>query len=34
MDNTDSVKIDSDHQEEKIVSQFNDESKDKNEYDQ
>ena len=25
MDNTDSVKIDSDHQEEKIVSQFNDE---------
>lgn len=33
-DNTDSIKIDSDNQEEKIVSQFNDASKDKNEYKQ
>lgn len=33
-DNTDSIKIDSDNQEEKIVSQFSDESKDKNEYKQ
>lgn len=34
MDNTDSIKIDSDNQEEKIVSQFNDANKDKNEYKQ
>ncbi|CAC6293260.1 replication-associated protein [Staphylococcus aureus] len=33
-DNTDSIKIDSDNQEEKIVSQFSDASKDKNEYKQ
>ena len=33
-DNTDSIKIDSDNQEEKIVSQFSDTSKDKNEYKQ
>ena len=33
-DNTDSIKIDSDNQEEKIVSQFSDSSKDKNEYKQ
>lgn len=33
-DNTDSIKIDSDNQEEKIVSQFSDASKDKNEYNQ
>lgn len=34
MENTDSIKIDSDNQEEKIVSQFSDTSKDKNEYKQ
>ena len=34
MGDTDSIKIDSDNQEEKIVSQFNDASKDKNEYKQ
>lgn len=34
MDNTDSIKFDSGSQEEKIVSQFNDASKDKNEYKQ
>ena len=34
MDNTDSIKIDSDNQEEKKVSQFSDASKDKNEYKQ
>lgn len=34
MGNTDSIKIDSDNQEEKIVSQFRDTSKDKNEYKQ
>ncbi|MCI2923974.1 DUF536 domain-containing protein [Staphylococcus hominis] len=33
-DNTDSIEIDSDNQEEKIVSQFSDASKDKNEYKQ
>lgn len=33
-DNTDSIKIDSDNQEEKIVSQFSDASKDKSEYKQ
>ncbi|CIT28761.1 MULTISPECIES: DUF536 domain-containing protein [Bacilli] len=33
-DNTNSIKIDSDNQEEKIVSQFSDASKDKNEYKQ
>jgi len=33
-DNTDSIKIDSDNQEEKIVSQSSDASKDKNEYKQ
>ena len=33
-DNTDAIKIDSDNQEEKIVSQFSDASKDKNEYKQ
>lgn len=33
-DNTDSIKIDSDNQEEKIVSQFSDVSKEKNEYKQ
>ena len=34
MGDTDSIKIDSDNQEEKIVSQFSDTSKDKNEYKQ
>ncbi|MDS3879380.1 DUF536 domain-containing protein [Staphylococcus hominis] len=34
MDNTDFIKNDSDNQEEKIVSQFSDASKDKNEYKQ
>lgn len=34
MDNTDSIKVDSDSQEEKIVSQFSDASKDNNEYKQ
>ena len=34
MGDTDSIKIDSDNQEEKIVSQFSDASKDKNEYKQ
>ncbi|MGC7720132.1 DUF536 domain-containing protein [Staphylococcus epidermidis] len=34
MDNTDSTKVDSDSQEEKIVSQFSDASKDNNEYKQ
>ncbi|MGW9965524.1 DUF536 domain-containing protein [Staphylococcus hominis] len=33
-DNTDSIKIDLDNQEEKIISQFSDASKDKNEYKQ